>query len=121
MPASAPSGSPSSLSSLLSIPAPLKRLFDATPLIVYAENDLPQRSVRPPSRSARQDIHAFFDAHVRGKTGQKQKEGALHTFFSWACASDGSNPKVASFNPGCLRWQVSVGCLSVWLGGGQRC
>jgi hypothetical protein len=107
-PAPAPAPAPTWPSSFLSIPGPLKRLFDATPLVTYEENDLPQRSVRPPRRSTRQDIHAFFDAHVREKkeSGRKQKEGALHTFFSWASEDDGSNPKVASFNPSCLRWQV---------------
>jgi hypothetical protein len=98
----------STTSSFLPIPAPLKRLFDATPLVTYEENELPQRSVRVPIRSERQDIHAFFDAHVRegDKRSKKQKEGALHAFFSWASERDGSYPKVASFNPGCLRWQV---------------
>lgn len=94
------------MSSYLSIPAPLKRLFDATPLVVYEDNDLPQRSVRLPDRSARQDIHAFFSAHTQENRKRTQKEGALHTFFSWAGEVDGSNPKIASFNPGCLRWQT---------------
>ncbi|KIW03779.1 uncharacterized protein PV09_05082 [Verruconis gallopava] len=100
--------STSSSSSFLTIPAPLKRLFDSTPLIAYEENELPQRSVRPPTRTERQDIHAFFDAHVRAedKRRGKQKEDALHSLFSWACRSDGANPKVASFNPSCLRWQT---------------
>ncbi len=97
-------------SSFLSIPAPLKRLFDATPLITYEENELPQRSVRAPSRSDRQDILAFFDAHVgKGdKKSRKQEDGALHALFSWASVKDGSSPMVASFNPGCLRWQVRL-------------
>ena len=121
MPASTPSAASSSSSSFLSIPGPLKRLFDATPLITYEENELPQRSVRPPSRSARQDIHAFFDAHVREKKEngvgrRQQKEGALHTFFSWASEGDGENPKIASFNPGCLRWQVSGLTLAGFVG-----
>lgn len=67
-----------------------------------------------PGRAVRNDIHAFYDAHERGKNlgnggpsgeGNGQKEDALHAFFSWTDDEEGG-PMVASFNPGCLRWQV---------------
>jgi hypothetical protein len=108
-----PSTTSSSSRSLLTIPAPLKRLFDKFPLVVYPPNALPSRSITVPTRAARADIHAFYDAHVTrrknslvGAGQQKQKDDALHAFFSWAGEGDES-PNVASFHPGCLRWQVS--------------
>lgn len=92
------------------IPAPLKHLFDQFPLITYTENDLPARSVTVPGHGARSDIHAFYDAHERKNSlgGGGGKADALHAFFSWTEDGEGGrSPMVASFNPGCLRWQVS--------------
>ncbi|KAF2432434.1 hypothetical protein EJ08DRAFT_677645 [Tothia fuscella] len=100
--------------SILSIPPSLKRLFDEFPLVTYAANELPARSVSVPNKRDRADIHAFYDAHLSrrrsseggGRGGGKgQRDDALHAFFSWAGEGDVS-PNVASFNPGCLRWQA---------------
>ncbi|QDS77334.1 hypothetical protein FKW77_005092 [Venturia effusa] len=96
------------------IPAPLKRLFDRFPLVTYAENELPARSVKIPGREIRSDIHTLFDACEGGKRlgngdggkgSGKQKDDALHAFFSWTDDVEGG-VAVASFNPGCLRWQT---------------
>jgi metaxin len=89
------------------IPAPLKRLFDTFPLVTYTENDLPTRSVTVPGRGARSDIHAFYDAHEGKKSSIGGQGDALHAFFSWTEAEGETGPMVASFNPGCLKWQVS--------------
>lgn len=94
----------------------MKRLFDNFPLVTYTENDLPARSVTVPGRGARSDIHAFYDAHERKSSigeHKGQNGDALHSFFSWTGEGEES-PMVASFNPGCLRWQVSY--LSTELG-----
>lgn len=61
-----------------------------------------------PGRAVRSEIHAFYDAHKLGKSlgnGEGQKDDALHALFSWTDDEEGG-PMVASFNPGCLRWQV---------------
>lgn len=42
----------------------------------------------------------------------EEKEEALHAFFSWTDDGEG-DWGVASFNPGCLRWQVRMSFL-VW-------
>lgn len=74
------------------IPAPIKRLFDKFPLITYAENELPVRALRVLERRKSSD----------------NGEG-LHAFFSWTDEEEGGEGEgVASFNPGCLRWQVSL-------------
>jgi hypothetical protein len=107
-----PPSSASKRHSILRLPPPIKRLFDSFPLVIYPPNELPARSVTVPTRAARADIHAFYDAHVtrRRSSAGYQKENALHGFFSWACEGDES-PNVGSFHPGCLRWQVSGFCL----------
>jgi metaxin len=69
-------------SSVFSIPLPVKRLFDKFPLVTYAPNDLPH-----PSSGA-------------GK-------GRGHVLFLWTAHEDASE-RVASFNPNCLKWQVSL-------------
>ena len=109
-PLSDPPSSPSTRQtrSILAMPSPLKRVFDRVPLITYPEDGLPSRSVSVPRKAERADIHAFYDAHVREKSaaGKGEREEALHAFFSWADSSEDRSPKVASFNPGCLKWQV---------------
>jgi hypothetical protein len=44
--------------------------------------------------------------------GSKQGGEALHAFFSWAAEGE-TSPMVASFHPGCLRWQVSTSILTM--------
>ncbi|KAK5739564.1 hypothetical protein LTR17_005253 [Elasticomyces elasticus] len=60
------------------IPPPLKHIFDRTPLVTYAANELPSRSPRNRSRNV------------------------LHVFTSPEDARDGR----PSFNPACLKWQT---------------
>ena len=61
------------------IPTPLKRIFDSCPLITYPANALPVRAPR------QRDVHT------------------LYIFTSEAGARTGA----PSFNPSCLKWQVS--------------
>ncbi|KAF1982445.1 hypothetical protein K402DRAFT_466745 [Aulographum hederae CBS 113979] len=60
------------------IPPPLKRIFDAFPLLTYPAYSLPYRSPR------RRDEHALF-------------------VFA---TEEGAREGKPSFNPGCLRWQT---------------
>lgn len=62
------------------VPAPLQRLFDAVPLVTYGPNQLPCRS---PGASDLPTLHVFITDHdaTRG---------------------------APSFNPTCLKWQVSL-------------
>ncbi len=62
----------------LTTPPPIKRLFDKFPQVTYSSNQLPQRTAR------QRDHHA------------------LYVFTSQEGATNGA----ASFNPGCLKWQV---------------
>jgi metaxin len=62
-----------------SIPAPVKRLFDKVPVLTYAPNELPQRTPKP------------------------TKLPTLYVFIKEEDAAAGR----PSFNPGCLKWQVS--------------
>src|SRR5450432_232296 len=64
---------------LFSVPAPVKRLFDKVPVLTYAANELPQRTPKP---SKLPSLYVFI----------RQKDAAAGT---------------PSFNPGCLKWQVS--------------
>lgn len=64
---------------LFSIPAPVKKLFDLVPITTYAPNPLPQR----------------------GPTSTK-----IPTLYVFTTDSDASAGK-PSFNPTCLKWQVS--------------
>jgi metaxin len=66
--------------SLFSIPPPLKRIFDKFPLVTYGPNELPLRAPRG------------------------REENVLHVFTSDEDAANGK----PSFNPSCLKWQVSV-------------
>ena len=60
-------------------PQPIRRLFDGFPLRIYPVNELPERS--PPSR----DRNTL-----------------------WIFTTDkGAQLGAPSFNPGCLKWQVS--------------
>lgn len=59
-------------------PPPIKRLFDRFPLVTYPSNELPQRT------AGHRDQHA------------------LYIFTTEEGVGNGS----ASFNPGCLKWQV---------------
>ena len=59
-------------------PQPIKQLFDKFPLVAYPPNELPQRTAR------------------------NRGEHALYIFTTGEGASSGA----ASFNPGCLKWQV---------------
>lgn len=67
------------------MPAPLQRLFDAVPLVTYGPNQLPCRS---PGSSDLPTLHVFI-------TEQDAARGA------------------PSFNPSCLKWQVSFRTLSL--------
>ena len=62
-------------------PKPIKRLFDRFPLVTYPSNELPKRN-----------------AGHRG-------EHALYVFTT----EEGVQNGAASFNPGCLKWQVRFG------------
>jgi len=64
---------------LFSIPAPVKRLFDKVPVLVYPPNELPRRTPR------------------------STKLASLYVFIGDEDAAAGR----PSFNPGCLKWQVS--------------
>lgn len=81
MPPKASEGSPqpSTASSFFTVPPPIKKLFDKFPLATYPANDLPQRS---PTRRQGNQLFVFTDA---------------------AGARNGR----PSFNPQCLKWQVS--------------
>ena len=67
------------------VPAPLQRLFDAVPLVTYGPNQLPCRS---PGPSDLPTLHVFITEHDAAR-------GA------------------PSFNPSCLKWQVSIQPLSL--------
>lgn len=84
MPPKASEGSeqPSTASSFFTVPPPIKKLFDKFPLATYPANDLPQRS---PSRRQGNQLFVFSDAAAARK-GQP------------------------SYNPQCLKWQVSRLC-----------
>lgn len=66
------------IGNIFSLPAPIKYIFDKTPLITYDANTLPARSVKP-SRKPR-----------------------LYVFSTPEDAAAGR----PSFNPTCLKWQV---------------
>src|SRR5215469_11359138 len=68
--------------SLFSIPPPLKLLFDRVPLITYSANEHPIRS-------------------------SNLLHGPDHKLFIWT-SSKGAEHDAASFNPSCLKWQVSA-------------
>ena len=70
---------PAGTRSLFTIPTPLKRIFDKFPLVTYAENGLPLRT--PTDREA----------------------NILHVFTT----VDNARLERPSFNPACLKWQVS--------------
>lgn len=61
------------------IPQPLKRIFDKFPLVAYDANQLPSRSPK------------------------RRQEHILYVFAS----DDDAKQENASFNPACLKWQVS--------------
>jgi metaxin len=67
--------------SIFWIPRPIKRIFDAFPLHVYPPNARPAQRQRAPRR------------------------GAGHVLFLWTTPEDAEAGR-ASFNPGCLKWQV---------------
>jgi metaxin len=69
------------LTSLFKIPQPIKQLFETFPLQVFPPNTYPLRS------------HLI----------QKQTPHSGHLLFSWTTSSD---PRIASFNPSCLAWQI---------------
>jgi len=62
---------------IFSVPAPIRQLFDKFPLVTYPQNDLPLRTHR--------------DRHV------------LYVFVT----EDGAAAGAPSYNPACLKWQVS--------------
>jgi hypothetical protein len=69
--------------SIFSVPAPIKQLFDQFPLLTYPVNELPHRA--PHHRNA----------HV------------LYVFST----NEGAIRGAPSFNPACLKWQVSIHLL----------
>lgn len=75
---SADSHSPSGFRKFFSIPSPVRILFDKVPVIVYPQNELPQRS----GRSARIPSLYVFSTKEDAEAGRP------------------------SFNPSCLKWQV---------------
>ncbi|KAB2581127.1 Metaxin-1 [Lasiodiplodia theobromae] len=85
-----PSGSRSAFSSITTVPAPVKRLFDKFPLVTYSANELP---LRAPRERQRHQLYIFTteDGALRGE---------------------------ASFNPSCLKWQSPgadrSGCLQTY-------
>lgn len=68
----------SALSSITTVPAPVKRLFNKFPLVTYPANDLP---VRAPRQRQRPQLYIFTTEH-------------------------GARNAEPSFNPSCLKWQV---------------
>lgn len=69
--------------SFLSIPAPIKRIFDRFPLTTYPPNELPHSPIRSPESH---ELYIFTD--LRGSRHGKP-----------------------SFNPQCLKWQVRLAFL----------
>jgi metaxin len=63
------------------VPRPLQQLFDLVPLVTYDANALPARS-------------------------QSATSGQLPTLYVFASEHDALHG-LPSFNPGCLKWQVS--------------
>ena len=70
--------------SIFSVPTPIKQLFDRFPLLTYPVNGLPQRAPR------HRDTHVLYVFTT--------DQGALHG--------------APSYNPACLKWQVSIHPLS---------
>ncbi|KAF4308299.1 hypothetical protein GTA08_BOTSDO03800 [Botryosphaeria dothidea] len=68
----------SALSSITTVPAPVKRLFDKFPLVTYAANELPHRAPR------------------------ERQRPQLYIFTT----EDGAQRGEPSFNPSCLKWQA---------------
>jgi metaxin len=68
------------LTALFSIPTPLKKLFDLVPVVVYPPNQLPQRAPK------------------------SSRVPSLYVFSTEQGAAAGR----PSFNPSCLKWQVST-------------
>ena len=73
--------SPQQRGSIFTIPPPLKRLFDTFPLVTYPANQLPLRAPR------------------------NRHQHALYVFTT----ADGAVSGAPSYNPSCLKWQVSTG------------
>src|SRR6266568_2832283 len=73
--------SPQQRRSIFTIPPPLKRLFDTFPLVTYPANELPLRAPR------------------------NRHQHALYVFTT----ADGAVSGAPSYNPSCLKWQVSTG------------
>lgn len=71
---------------LFALPTPVKRVFDSFPMVTYAPNSLPTRAPR------------------------RAKKDRLYVFISEEDAKAGR----PSFNPSCLKWQVSDTMLSRW-------
>ena len=67
------------VSNFFSVPAPFKALFESVPVITYTPNALPQRSPK------------------------SSRIPSLYVFSTDADAAAGR----PSFNPSCLKWQVS--------------
>jgi len=68
------------LRDFFSIPTPLKKLFDLVPVVVYPPNQLPHRA---------------------------PKSARVATLYVFSTAQDAAAGR-PSFNPGCLKWQVSA-------------
>lgn len=65
---------------IFAVPAPLKRIFDQFPLVTYSENDLP---ITSPGRRQGHALYIFTTSHD-------------------------AQLDLPSFNPTCLKWQVSI-------------
>lgn len=63
---------------IFEVPKPVKKLFDAVPLVTYPSNELPERSP------------------------EKTELCSLYVF----CTADDAERGRPSYNPGCLKWQV---------------
>lgn len=69
------------LQSFFQVPAPIRSLFESIPIVIYAPNELPRR--RP-------------------------KQSELPSLYVFGSDDDVRSGR-PSFNPSCLRWQVSSG------------
>lgn len=73
--------------SWFAIPTPIRYLFDHTPLITYARSSLP----------------------IRSPSDDDRHQNTLYVFTTPADAACGA----PSYNPGCLKWQVSSRCAAI--------
>ena len=84
----------------ISIPRPLKKLFDRFPLVSYPPNELPMRAPLDRRRLYKSRSRQY---EVYGRESLIEEDRhKLYVFTSEKGAEQGW----PSFNPGCLKWQV---------------